>query len=272
VATRGWIEQDVLVDGVRVHVRRTPARDDAVPIVHLHGFAISGAYLVPTAERLAARAENLVPDLPGYGRSADPPRPLTIPERAATVHRLLDVLDLDRVVLVGNSMGCPIAIEAAHARPLRIAGVVLVSPAGGAQNQPLLRGVGQLALDAVREKPSMAPTAARDYLRFGPRNAWTLFREMVAYPSLDRLLTLPVPALAVLGSRDPLMPSLERARAVARSMPAHVDLVCLEGAAHAVNYSHPGELAHVIGCWLDAEPITDDPTQPGLARIVRLGD
>jgi hypothetical protein len=39
-----------------------------------------------------------------------------------------------------------------------------------------------------------------------------------------------------------------------------------------VNYSHPGELAHVIGCWLDAEPITDDPTQPGLARIVRLGD
>lgn len=267
-----WAESTADVDGVRVFVRRSPDRDGVLPVVHLHGFGISGAYLLPTAQRLAARGGNVVPDLPGYGRSGNPPALLSIPQLAATVHGLLDVLGLERVVLLGNSMGCPVAIEAAHERPDRVDRVVLVSPAGGAQNQPLARGIGQLALDALREKPSMAQIAVRDYLRFGPFNAWRLFGELVAYPSLERLTTLPVPTLAVLGSRDPLMPTLERAREVARAMPEHVDLVQIEGAAHAVNYSHPGELAQVVATWLDGGELGDDPTQPGVARVLRLTD
>ena len=48
----------------------------------------------------------------------------------------------------------------------------------------------------------------------------------------------------------------------------------IEGAAHAMNFSHPGELAHLIGCWLDHRQITDDPNAPGLARVleIRRGD
>lgn len=260
------------VDGVRVFVRRSPDRDGVLPIVHMHGFGISGAYLLPTAQRLAARGGNLVPDLPGYGRSADPPALLSIPQLAATVHRLLDALGLERVVLLGNSMGCPVAIEAAHEQPDRVHRVVLVSPAGGAHNQPLARGVGQLARDGLREKPSMAKVAVRDYLRFGPVNAWRLFGQLVSYPSLERLTTLPVPTLAVLGSRDPLMPGLERAREIARAMPEHVDVVQIEGAAHAINYSHPGELAHTVAAWLDGRPLDDDPAEPGVARALPLTD
>ena len=50
----------------------------------------------------------------------------------------------------------------------RVERLVLVSPAGGLQNQPLLRAIGQLGLDAVRESPKMIPVALPDYLRFGP--------------------------------------------------------------------------------------------------------
>jgi len=48
----------------------------------------------------------------------------------------------------------------------------------------------------------------------------------------------------------------------------------IEGAAHAMNFSHQGELAHVIACWLDGREITDDPDQPGVARVlqIRRGD
>jgi hypothetical protein len=48
----------------------------------------------------------------------------------------------------------------------------------------------------------------------------------------------------------------------------------IDGAAHAMNFSHPGELAHVIGSWLDHREITDDPDEPGVARglEVRRGD
>jgi len=40
----------------------------SVPHVHVHGFAVSGAYLLPTARALASRATTLVPDLPPRSR------------------------------------------------------------------------------------------------------------------------------------------------------------------------------------------------------------
>jgi pimeloyl-ACP methyl ester carboxylesterase len=93
---------------------------------------------------------------------------------------------------------------------------------------------------------------------------------MTRFPSLERLLQIPVPALAVIGSRDPLLPSRARIDDVARQVPGHVTVVLITGAAHAVNFSHPGELAHVIGSWLDDVQIVDDPSQPGLATVLQI--
>ncbi len=266
----GWSTRTVRVDGRSVHVRVSTGPVAATPIVHVHGFAISGSYLMPTARRLTHRAVNLVPDLPGYGRSERPPRPLPIPALADSVVRLLDALGLDRVVLVGNSMGCPVSGEVAHRYPDRVDRIVLVAPAGGVHNQPLLRAVRQLAVDGVRESPRMARVAVPDYVRFGPLNALRLFGELTRFPSLERLLEMPVPALAVLGSRDPLMPGQRRVFEVGRAVPDHVTIVLIEGAAHAVNFSHSGELAHVIESWLDGREIVDDPDQPGLTRVLQV--
>jgi hypothetical protein len=43
--------------------------------------------------------------------------------------------------------------------------------------------------------------------------------------------------------------------------------VTIEGAAHAVNFSHPEQLANVVRSWMADRPIVDDPTAPGRARI-----
>lgn len=147
---------------------------------------------------------------------------------------------------------------------------MLASPAGGVHNQPLARALGQLVRDAWRESPRMVRVVLPDYLRFGPLNALQLFSELMRFPSLERILRTPVPTLAVLGSRDPLMPPLWRVREVGRLAPPRVTIAVIEGAAHAMNFSHPGELAHIIGCWLDGRDITDDPDQPGIAQILRL--
>ena len=153
-----------------------------MPIVHVHGFAISGEYLMPTARRLAGRWVNVVPDLPGYGRSERRDHVLDIPALAEALLAVLDALDIDQAVLVGNSMGCPVGLEVAHAAPERVHRLVLVSPAGGVQNQPLLRALGQLARDGIRESPRMLPVAVPDYVRFGPLNGLRLFRELTLYP------------------------------------------------------------------------------------------
>jgi pimeloyl-ACP methyl ester carboxylesterase len=237
-------------------------------VVHVHGFAISGEYLMPTAHRLARRWVNVVPDLPGFGRSEGRDHVLGIPALAEALVAVLDALDIDRAVLVGNSMGCPIGLEVAHAVPERVHRLVLVSPAGGSHNQPLLRALAQLARDGVRESPRMLPVAVPDYIKFGPLNGLRLFREMTRYPSLERLLHTPVPTLAVLGGRDPLMASARRVREITRHSPEHLTVALIEKAAHAINFSHPEELAATIELWLDGKLSEGAPLPRGVLEVV----
>jgi pimeloyl-ACP methyl ester carboxylesterase len=274
MAEAGWHELRVAVHGRPVFVRRGPEIPGSTPLVHVHGFAVSGRYLLPTARALAHRATTVVPDLPGYGNSAAWGHALGIGSLAWALREVLDALGLERVVLVGNSMGGPVCLEVAHSAPERVAGIVLASPAGGTHNQPLARALGQLARDVGRENPRMAPVVLRDYLHFGPVNALQLFGELVRFPSLERILRTPVRTLAVIGTRDPLMPPLRRVREIGRLAPPHLTIAVIDGAAHAMNFSHPGELAHVIGSWLDHREITDDPDQPGVAGVlqIRRGD
>ena len=243
---------------------------DAPAMLHLHGFGLSGRYLLPTAERLASEFHTFVPDLPGFGRSGKPRDPLDVPDLAHAAARFLDDRHVESATLVGNSMGCPVICEFAYRHPDRIDRAVLVSPAGGLHNQPLRRAVGQLARDGRREPPRMITVATPDYLRFGVPSTVKMFRALTQYPSLDRLLALNIPTLVVIGNRDPLMPGPTRIREIAGQTDNHVLVVLIEGAAHAINFSHPGELAHVIRLFMADQPIIDDPHSPGHSRAFEI--
>ena len=54
------------VDGIDVFYRESPVVPDAPVMMHLHGFGLSGRYLLPTAEQLRHEYHTLVPDLPGF--------------------------------------------------------------------------------------------------------------------------------------------------------------------------------------------------------------
>ena len=258
------------LDGVEVFYRESAGPADAPVMLHLHGFGMSGAYLVPTAERLAEQHHTLVPDLPGFGRSGNTARPLDVTDLAHAAATFLDDRGVESATLVGNSMGCAVITEFAHLYPERLDRAVLVAPAGGLHNQPLQRAMRQLVWDGAREPPRLVPVAVPDYLRFGVPSTLRLFRALTQYPSLDRLLSMHVPTVAVIGNRDPLMPGPERLKEVAGQTSNHAILVIIEGAAHAVNFSHPDELANVIRLFMADQPIVDDPDAPGVARTYEL--
>ena len=257
------------VDGVKVFYRESTMTPDAPVMMHLHGFGLSGQYLVPTADQLADTFHTFVPDLPGFGRSGKATN-LDVPDLAHAAARFLDDRGVESVTLVGNSMGCPVISEFAYRYPERLHRAVLVSPAGGIHNQPLHRAVRQLARDGVREPVRMISVAVPDYLRFGLPSTFKMFQTLTRYPSLERLLDMRIPTLIVLGDRDPLMPSPARVQEVASQTDNHVLAVVIEGAAHAINFSHPGELANVIRLFMADEPIRDDPNSPGNARAVEI--
>ena len=83
------------MNGSSVFYRRGPAVD-GVPIVH--GFAISGSYLMPIGRLLAGSGTTLVPDLPGYGRSERGRHLLGIPALAHALEAILDGLEIEKTV------------------------------------------------------------------------------------------------------------------------------------------------------------------------------
>jgi pimeloyl-ACP methyl ester carboxylesterase len=244
------------VAGLGVYSRVAETSEaSATPIVHVHGFAISGRYLEPTAARLALRYPTYVPDLPGHGYSEKPRRPLGIREQAEALAGYLDAVGVPRAVVLGNSTGCLVAAEFAHRYPDRTERAILVSPAGGRHNRPLGRGLLQLARDGLREPRALARIAVPDYVRFGLVNSLQAFHRMTRYPTVERLMHVPVPFLAVIGTRDPLI-SDSQMESVLRS-PADIDLVRHLDAAHAINFSHPASLARIVDAYLRGQPLRE---------------
>jgi pimeloyl-ACP methyl ester carboxylesterase len=262
----GW----VLVDGLPVYHRFSEAASaEAVPLVHVHGFAISGTYMEPTAALLATDHRTYVPDLPGMGRSLRPPQRPDLESLATALVHYLDVLGVERATFIGNSLGCPILIEVAASHRDRIDRVVLVSPAGGPNNQPLPRALGQMSLDALREPPGMWPIASRDYLRFGVPRSLALFAAMTRYPTLDRLSDLVMPTLVIAGNRDPLV---RHDRVYLLNRIPHVDAIRIPG-AHALNFSRAALLADLIRTFLQDGSLRDAAARhPGVEILLAADD
>jgi len=262
-------EHTVDVFGTRVFFRASRNPVEGPAMVHVHGFGISGTYLLPTAGELADEYPTWVPDLPGYGRSGNPSKTLGIPALADAVADFMDAVGIESATLVGNSLGTAVSAEFATRYRERTERVVLVSPAGGLHNRPLPKALVQMVQDVPREPIRLAGVAAPDYLRFGLLDSLRLFREMIAFPAFERLIALEVPTLGVLGSRDPLLPPGRRIHEVASQMQPHTMIVRLPGVAHAANFSHPDILAHVIRQFMRGEPITEFPGKPGAIQVAK---
>ena len=192
-----------------VFYRHAGPGSTAPAMVHIHGFGISGSYLLPTAALLTDEFDTYVPDLPERWQIPRAEETPGIIELGDAVIAFLDSVGLEKATLVGNSMGCPVIARAMERHPDRVERAVLVSPLA-ACNRPLGRGLAQLARDGLREPPSMVKVAGPDYLRFGLVNSVRLFLEMTQSPTIEILSRLDTPMLLVVGSRDPLLPPRSR--------------------------------------------------------------
>jgi 2-hydroxy-6-oxonona-2,4-dienedioate hydrolase len=225
---------------------RVPARAAAgVPaVVLVHGLGVSGRYMQPTADALAPRCRVYVPDLPGFGRSPGPRPALDIPALGDCLAAWMGAVGLSRATLVGNSLGCQVVVECAARHADRVDAVVLAAPTVDPLAATVARQLGRLALDALREPPSLLAIAALDYLRAGPARVLTTFRRALAHPIEARLGDVRAPAVVVRGERDPVVPP-RWAEAAARLLPRG-RLLVVPGAAHAVNYSAGRRLARIV--------------------------
>jgi pimeloyl-ACP methyl ester carboxylesterase len=114
--------------------RAAPAQPvaGALPLVLLHGIGSASASWIRQLQRFGGEREVLAWNAPGYpGSAALPMAEPAAADYARAVWAWLDALGLDRVTLVGHSLGCLMAGAAIRIAPQRVARVVLLAPASG---------------------------------------------------------------------------------------------------------------------------------------------
>ena len=201
---------------------------------------------------LAERFRLILPDNRGSGRTRVPrdTGARSMKGFADDVRVLLDGLDLDRVHLVGASMGGMIAQTFALAYPDRVRSLVLACTSfGGPQAvaaapdvvAKLLSSSGDgadasISVVAHPSSPTERPAAVAFYLEgkhaypHSPEEIMRRAQAIVAFDVADEVKAITAPTLVITGAQDQIVPPENAKRLVARI--PNVELVEIDQAGH----------------------------------------
>ena len=258
-------------DGASLHYRRAGS---GPPLLLLAGMASDNASWTPVLAPLAERHELILPDNRTTGRTRDAGEPPTRARMVADVLALLDALALERVAILGHSMGAMLGWAVAARAPERVSVLVPMAalPVASAARVELFGTLARLRSSADEAdwfrllfqflfrpdffEDTAGVDAAVEAARLYPhkQSAAAFARQCAALASFAEPLELaavrcPVHPLA--GTEDMLSPPAAHlafhaeTRAVARHPPAAPVLV--ERAAHALHWERPDAVVeHVL--------------------------
>lgn len=252
-----------------------------MPVLLIHGVGMSAAIWQPQIALMRDRFDLVAIDMLGHGASPLPPEEANLWDFADQAIRLIDHLGLDRVAVVGHSMGALVAQEIALRAPSRVNAIVCLNAvfrrppelaqavreraaALGGHGDPhaiaatIARWFGEpvppeLVAAATTARTSLESVDAEGYAR-----TYRLFASADT-AHVDRLAGLSVPALFMTGSQDrnstPAMSA-----AMARLAPAG-QCLALSGEKHMMPIASPQEVTQHITAFLDkAEASTSSAT------------
>jgi pimeloyl-ACP methyl ester carboxylesterase len=260
---------------------------DGPAVLFIHGLLGSHRNWTHLVDTLDADHRVLAPDLFGHGASAKPMGDYSLGAHAATLRDLLDHLGVDRVTLVGHSLGGGIAMQFCYLFPERVERLVLVSSGGlGRAVSPLLRSatipgaewvLPVLASGWVRGR---AVAAGRMLARVGWRPSSDMTEAWAGFTSLgdaesrraflattrsvidpggqtvtahDHLpMAIEIPTLVVWGTRDRMIPTWHATTAHQAIAGSRVEL--FEGAGHFPHLDEPDRFANLIADFVRSDP------------------
>jgi 3-oxoadipate enol-lactonase len=236
-------------------------RGSGPPLLLVHGLMVTGEMFEPVIAHLATRHRLIVPDLRGHGRSRGLPPPYHAAQLASDLAHLLDHLGIDSTAVLGYSQGGAIAQQLVIDYPRQCDRLVLActyaynmaTPREWLEGHlvPLLLHVlgarrfakfvvSQGAQHLGKERAEWLAGLMADQDRKLMVSAW---RETMAFDSRRRLGDIKRPTLIVAGSNDQAVP-MHHARMLHDGIPGS-QLVMIDGADHALIWTHPAELVRV---------------------------
>jgi len=257
---------------------------DGPAVLLLHGIGDDSITWQDVMPDLARDHLVIAPDLLGHGASDKPRGDYSIGGFANGLRDLLSVLDVERVTVVGHSLGAGVAMQFAYQYPQLCERLILVSAGGVAHDvHPLFRalalpgasgalatlrfGPARWSVHAVTGLLERLDTAAgidaEDLLRIAAslpdqraRGAFVRSLRGVIDPRgqlvtmLDRsYLMEAIPTLLVWGERDAVIP-VHHAHFAHEAMPGSI-LEVFEGAGHFPFHTDPSRFLAVVRRFID---------------------
>jgi len=242
------------VQAKSIKVGRSVAYYDVIgtgkPLVLIHGLGGSRAWWIRNVGVLGQHFTVYSLDLPGFGAMRRYPTPFSVLAAVAWLQVFLDALKLERVSLVGHSMGGLISAIFAAERPERLERLVLAAPAIELPSRRVAAYLQPLLRESLQVERSFWKTLVWDGLRAGFPTTLRAARDLLGYVSQDELSRITAPSLLIWGERDPLVPpetgtSLQRKIRDSR-------LLVLKRAGHVLMYDQAEEFNRAVLDFLTA--------------------
>ena len=243
-------------DGIPIHYSVTGKGDPALVFIHCWG-CNRGFWENQVAE--FSKTNRVVTiDLPGHGESGAGRKNWTIESYGDDVKTVVTKLGLKRVVLVGSSMGAPIALEAAKRMPGNVAAIV---PVDSLQNVEV--SITPEQLDAVIKQMTadykgattgllnqffFSPTTpeavktrvTNEALSREPVTAVAILKGIFAYKPGPTLKELKMPIKAINADLNPTMLEINRKYA------PQFDAVIIKGTGHYPMLEDPARFNQML--------------------------
>ncbi len=233
----------VHVNSARLHYQVTGT---GPPVVMLHGLSGSTRWWSRNVDALAQRFRVYRVDLVGFGRSRG--QRFGLHTAAEILVAWLDQLAIERVHLVGHSMGGYVAADLAARFPERVDRLVLVDAAAIPFNRTYLHDALGL-VRALRHVPfNFYPVLAADAWLSGPLTLVQALREIVAGDLSAELAGIHAPVLVVWGEHDTVIPPSIGER-LAATLP-NAQWALIRGAGHNPMWDQPAVFNQLVADFL----------------------
>lgn len=237
-------------------------RGEGRALLFLHGWGASGELFAPITGPLEAKHRLILPDLPGFGKTAEPSEAWSSRDYGKWILDLLDRLEVSQCDVIGHSHGGRVALHLAAEHGNRFGKLILIGSAGIRPNRSpayharvrlfkLLRAVSQSRMAPAGVRKAAAARAARrgsaDYRAASGVMRSTLVR-LVNEDVRPLLQSIKSPVLLIWGENDEETP-LADGRLMEKMIP-DAGLVVFEGCGHYAYLEQPGRFCTIADIFL----------------------
>lgn len=200
----------------------------AIPVVFIHGNYASSRWWQPQLERLPITLRGIAPDLRGCGSPRRTTQviqketgQLTIQNLSDDIFDLVSALELDKVFLVGHSLGGIIAVDFALRYPDNLLGIILedTGPPNGLPSGILTQSLflplefgskilmrNTLRLAGIPRKGELAKALVEDALSATQGQYLAFSKAVSSWQVEHELSNIHIPVLLIWGGKDRIMP------------------------------------------------------------------